>query len=341
MHKKTNYLVFGLIIVVAIGVLYRAEQIAIGAQRGIYTCINSVIPSLYIFMVICIFAINSGLFSNNVIINIISKIVFGKNGSIGAVAILSLFCGYPVGCTLINQMYINKEINKKTATEMVYYCINPGPAFVISVVGMHLYGNKNIGYILLTSVSITAIITARFIKNKNFNHGKQTTEINYRYAMIQSVNASTKNIVIICGWVVLSAAILEMLNVFSALKPLLCLLEVTSGVTAAYENYSIYFVAFLLGFGGLCVILQALSAAKDVSPSFIKILICKLIQGFSTSVFTFILLKLFPQAIQTSKKISLHPSQSGGELFTAISVVAFLISTIIFIHQNLKFSRKL
>ncbi len=344
MLSKINYFVFASVIFIAACTIYFAENVSIGVRKGLLMCVNSVIPSLYIFMIICIFIVTAGLFENNIITDAISRMLFGFKGRIGSISILSLMCGYPVGSSLINQAYVNGKISNKTAKKMVCYCINPGPAFVINTVGLQVYGNKNIGIIILISTTLSSIIAGRVLIINNENEIKKVnidTRINYLDAFINSVRISTKSISQVCGWVIIASAITEIIKGLTILQPLVCMLEVTSGIELAAKQYSVYFSSFLIGFGGISVLMQAKSAASKVNPSFIKMFISKALQGLSSAIITYILLKIFPQTIMANNYNGIALSSDGGNLFSAINVIMFLLFTIVFIHQKTNIGGKL
>ena len=52
MLSKINYFVFASVIFIAACTIYFAENVSIGVRKGLLMCVNSVIPSLYIFMII-------------------------------------------------------------------------------------------------------------------------------------------------------------------------------------------------------------------------------------------------------------------------------------------------
>ncbi len=337
--NKIRYTLTVAVVLIAAGVIYNTDKIAMGIKRGIELCINAVIPSLFLFTVICVFIVNAELFRNNKLMGYISYVIFGVKGEIGAISLLSMICGYPVGGALINELYLKGRITKNCGKSMLKYCINAGPAFIIGVVGNGLYHNISIGVIILISSILSTIISCRIILNNlsiiQLNQ-REEPRVDYLGAFLRAVNVSVKNMGIVCGWVLVSSAITEVISGIKWLKLFSCFLEVTAGVVTAAENYSIYFVAFLIGFGGVSVHLQAMSAANRLAPSYHKILYWKLIQGAMTSAFTFILLKVFPQTINVSAHITnFNPSAERGNIFTSTVTVLFIISTIIFSNQKI------
>ncbi len=340
---KAKYIVTVIVILVSAGVIFLAEDIGKGIINGIELCIHSVIPALFMFSVVSIFIVKAGLFNNNRLIDVISYILFGRKGETGAVSVLSLISGYPVGSAMVNELYVNNKIDQSSALKMLNFCINPGPAFIIGLIGNGIYGSSEIGLILLTASLLSTIICGRInLRNTSNVKIQESTGIDYTSAFLKSVNLSVRNMGIVCGWVLIASAITEILSKTEMLNLLSCFLEVTSGVGIAAKFGSIYLVAFLLGFGGLCVQLQAISTADAIHPKYFNILLWKTIHGLLTSMFTYILLKIFPQTIEVSNVVlQLDIQKDGGNMFSAFVTILFILSTIIFINEKLNKCRKL
>ena len=96
--------------------------------------------------------------------------------------------------------------------------------------------------------------------------------------------------------------ILKLLNIpLSFAKPIMSgIIELTNGVSLitsiATKNISINIVlcAFLLGFGGISVLLQVLSIISKTDLSIKKYIIGKLLQGIIAATYTYILITILP-----------------------------------------------
>lgn len=64
---------------------------------------------------------------------------------------MSMTGGYPVGARTIAQLLEQGRIQPRTARRMLCFCINAGPAFVVSTVGAALYSSVQAGFCLLTA----------------------------------------------------------------------------------------------------------------------------------------------------------------------------------------------
>lgn len=314
--------------------IYYSSEIADGVANGIKVCFNTIIPSLYIFTVLSIFCVNSELFSGKPI-QFISKIL-NASESCGSALFLSLFCGYPIGARLINELYKKKMLNRKTAELLTSISINPGPAFVISAIGVCIYKSKAVGSILFASAVFTPILLALFLR-KHFDCYNVPTNksVNYTNCFLNAVSSANKTLASICGWVILGSVAVTFAENILNCSFIACFLEVSVGVIEA-SKISIYLVSFLIGFGGICVQLQALSAASDIKPRFWLIFIIKLICGVLNATFTYLLLKVFKVSVQTVNINNLDLQSGQTTPLASIMLMLFVITTLTFLQRKLK-----
>ena len=312
-----------------------SEIISNGAKYGIDLCIKSVIPSLYIFTILCLFIIKCEVF-NDPIFSFFTKVLLGVKRDIGIVYFLSLFCGYPIGAMLINELFGIHKISRKDAEKMLLFSTNPGPSFCISSIGAGCYNNVELGLILYLSCIFSSIICIRIYHPKeNQTKNIKQSYVNYKDGFLSSIEGANKAMISICGWVVLSSSIIYILNSLNIDSPLVFAIEVTAGAVFASKKYSIFIVAFLLGFGGLSIHLQILSNANNIKPNYIKILISRIIHGILSMLTMYILLKLFPQELSVSS-IKLIATNENNSIFSAFCLVAFVCTSLIFLQNRIK-----
>lgn len=183
---------------------------------------------------------------------------------------------------------------------------------------------------LLSSITVGVIF--RFWKYRsnstiqNVNHIEREKNIPPRLSSLgsilqASIMSSIKTVVMIGGFVVLFSVIISILNNTGILKllsaiitPLLSLVhipssfasgilsgivELTNGVSIISHipikaiSVSIMVCAFLLGFGGISVLLQVLSITSTSDISIKPYIIGKLMQGCIAALYTYILIQNF------------------------------------------------
>lgn len=248
---------------------------------------------------------------------------------------MGIISGYPTGAKIVVNLRKNGLCTKEEAERMLAFTNNSGPLFILGTVGISLFGNSTIGFLLLFThilASLTVGIIFRFYKYKNSVHNssvfsnnqkEQVDFSNLGEVLGKSIMSGIKTVVMIGGFVVLFSVILSILKssniieiaskiLFPILKAfginnvgfssaILCgIIELTNGVmqvaTIAYRQISINIIiaSFLLGFGGLSVLLQVYSIISKSDISIKCYFIGKLLHGLFACIYTFIFITYFP-----------------------------------------------
>lgn len=260
-----------------------------GAIEGLNLCYNIVIPSLFPFTVFSLIIFESGFFE---------ELNINKNLEELFIFFLSSIGGFPVGAKIINNAYKRKSLSKKNAELMLGYCVSSGPSFIILSLGSQILNNKPIGYILfISNLSANLIIMAILsnFKDKNKTLTKSKSKIkSFSENFVNSTYDAAVSIMVICAYVTLFSTIISVINKMFGENPiknlLLSLLEITNGVTLT-DN--LYFIAFLLGFGGICVHIQILTICSDLKPNYLKFFAFRLIHGTLLVIITKIFISIF------------------------------------------------
>ncbi len=317
------------------------EQCRAGAANGVFLCIQVLIPSLFPFMVLSSFIVCSGMASKVPrCIETLTKGLFGLPKDCFAVILLSVLGGYPVGAKGINTLYCENKINNKQAEQMSMFCVASGPGFIVTFVGCSMLGNRNIGYILLTSQIISFLILgiiARFAAKGSSDYTgefKKNSKTSIGSALITSVSEAIKSCGYMCALVVLFGALCEILLYITEDIPNLswtvALIEITNGIKILAQGYSVLLISAMCGFGGLCVHFQIYALLGEIKISKIKFTIFRVLGALLNTIFTYILLRIFPQTESVFSTIGKsEPAFNKGItgcIFLIICCVVFLIS---------------
>ncbi len=218
--------------------------------------------------------------------------------------LLSFVGGYPVGAKLIDQEISQNRIPPKKGGNMLCFCTNAGPAFIITAVGNGFYNSKSIGLLLFVSHIFSSLMLCILFNEKEKIDIKYTfvkhTKISATDNFVISASEAASSVLTICFYVILFSGINSYVNFFSKkiifLKYASYFLEVTNAVTYS-EN--IYITSFVLGFSGLCVMCQIIAIAKNIDISFLKYLFSRILHGLISTTITFILIKIFNISVTT------------------------------------------
>jgi sporulation integral membrane protein YlbJ len=162
--KKYIVSIFSVIFMITL-VLYSKSNLQ-AAKEGLFLWANNVVPSLFPF-----FVATEILCSTNVI-NVIGKIlekpvkkIFNVPGQ-GAVALcMGIISGYPTGAKIVSNFKENNICTKEEAERLLAFTNNSGPLFIIGTVGISLFGDVKIGYMLLLIHIISCIIVGLIFRN--------------------------------------------------------------------------------------------------------------------------------------------------------------------------------
>lgn len=310
----------------------------IAAKNGLILWANNIVPSLLPFFIATELLSYTNVVSKlGNLLNPIMKPLFHVPG-IGSYALLmGIISGYPTGAKIVVNLRNEGLCTKEEAERMLAFSNNSGPLFILGTVGITLFGNSTIGFLLLFTHILACLsvgIIFRFWKFKNnstsnssfLNKNTNKEEVNFSNLgdiLGKSILSSIKTIVVIGGFVVLFSVILSILknsNVIyilgKCIYPFLKFfgiedfhfatsivsgfLELTNGViqvtSIACKEISINIIlcAFLLGFGGISILLQVYSIIAKSDISIKAYFIGKLLHGALAAFYTFLLITYLP-----------------------------------------------
>lgn len=306
-----------------------------GAILGLKISSNIIIPSLFPFCVICLFIVKSDClrFIENFISHFSLKL-FKLTSNEFFVMIMSFIGGYPVGAKLINNLYKNNQIDKTTATVMMCYCVNAGPAFIIIAVGNCILNSRILGNVLLVSHITGSIIIAfvcRFfikIKSENITIKKNISSVSDVF--VESTADACTTVISICSFVVLFNVVINVINNLNIpffKKIIIPLLEITSGIMSCKN---IYVISMLLAWGGICVHFQLFFAAKDLKINKLYFYISRIAHSLLSFLITHIQLKLLPIHIQTLSN-NINFLNSFTSMSNIYASVFFILSSLVLV----------
>ncbi len=298
-----------------------------GARRGIGYCLNLLIPSLFPFMVLSAYLVKSGTAGSlGRFFAPVTRFLFRLPGSAAAAVFLSFIGGYPVGARAVAALRAQNEITEKEAQRMLCFCVNSGPAFVISSVGCMMLGDLRAGFILFVSQILASLllgIACRFTLREEESGRSSPQKPERAVALVASVSDASRGMVAMCAFVVLFAVLVSLLlasGTASAFSHFLlsigvpraaaeCLLsavlEVTGGcMDAIGAGVPLLLISFIIGWGGLCVHFQVLSAASQIRISRLRFTLFRFLHGVLAAFFTNLFLRFYPTTISVFSSTS-------------------------------------
>ncbi len=317
-----------------------------GISDGIDLCLGTLIPSLLPFMVISSLAVqfNTLGISDRLFSKATNKLLRLPGISVGII-IMSIIGGYPIGGKIIKDLYGQGEITSSQGRRMLLFCVNPGPAFVISSVGFYMLGSKRAGVIMYLSVITSSFIMgilSRFFDNESYvkcETRKDNSAESLSDGIIKSVSSGGKSMLIICTWVILFSGISRLIELFN-LSPginlfLNCVLEVTNGCNLAGGNLSLPVIACIIGFGGVCTHFQVADALRAVNLKYKYFITSRIIHGALSAVICNLFLRFFPVSYNVFSFGTL-PAHEVSTTSSVISIAMLTMCALVMLGDRLK-----
>lgn len=278
-----------------------SKQVKSSIIYGMGLSFTTVIPTLFPFLVFAD-ALSHFMGQNNC--GIIGKAfhnLLGFPPRMASAFILGTLCGFPLGVRMAAKEYHDGNIDKSTLEDICALCASPSPAFIISGVGIGIYGSIEIGILLYLSMLISIFITAFILQKKHGPIINSQDSSRQSFDLIASISSAGITSVAVASYIIFFSSLIGLTkaitgsDVISALASLF--LEVSSAcssissINGFTESLRLCLVAFAIGFSGLSVHLQYYSMLpKDISKS--RFLSKKLLQGILSALILFILLTI-------------------------------------------------
>lgn len=242
-----------------------------GAQQGVDLCLKTVIPSLFPFFLLSILLTGSILGTDLPLLRPIGKLFRIPNGA-ESILVSAILGGYPAGAQCVSEAYHSGQIRKTDAERMLAFCNNAGPAFLFGMVAS-AFPQKWMACSLWGIHLVSAFLVSRL-----FSASTEPMPLNRKapVSLSAAMTSAVKVMACVCGWVILFRVLITFLNRWflwllpmEARTALTGLLELSNGcceLMAIKDLPARYIICSgLLAFGGLCVTMQTLSVAKELS----------------------------------------------------------------------------
>ena len=324
------------------------EQMANSVSDSIEVCLNVIIPSMFVFMVLSSYIIDEGIYKTLISpLYFLLKGILPLNKELFSVFILSLIGGYPTGIKLLRERIAeNKnyhEIYERIAG--VCYCVSP--VFAINIIGYGIYGSGEAGTVVYISNALScfilAIFTAHRIRRITADKDDEMLPKYSPKGLIFSINSASKALIMIC------AVIICFNSVLTVTEHLLTILNIEPPeIIAGFFEISnltkikspspllLPVFSFISSFGGVCVLAQTIAlAGKDFSLKYF--FIGRLICGVLSAFLTYIIMNIWEISVSSSAGLSGYTYIFNQNKLVVLLLI--VMCTIIFIKSEKIFKK--
>ena len=265
--------------------------------------------------------------------------------------LLGLTAGYPTGAKITANLYAAGKLTREQAARLLCFCTAPGYAFAAAYTGSLLLRSERIGLNLFFACALAPLLLgltlSRFAEKPEKSLKSPESAPG---GIVSAVQDGIKATVSLCGFVLVFSMLLAVLHdagIFQYLCGFLSRfgltvplsgalltmgLEITAGVSqCVYWHLPVYFLAFGLGFSGVCIHLQIFSffhkAGLPLSKT--RYVLARFLNGLLSAAF-YLLLSYFLPA-NTSVAVETSPLNTAPMAGSAASSLALIALSVFFL----------
>ena len=293
--------------------LLRPQQCAASVREGIGICVERLIPALFPYLVVSnLFLASGGAQATGRRAGGFMRRVFHVGEAGSAALLLGLTGGYPVGAKTAASLCREGIMGKEDAQRLLCFCNNAGPAFLFGVIGAACYRSAWIGA-ALCGVHFLSALTCGILLRGKAPASDAAPPVKPLPPFSEAFTGAVRD----AGRTMLSISLL--VTVFTVLLGAVrqlfpgnetvyllfsSVLELSSGclsVAASALPWAVKFplTAAVVGWGGVCVHLQTISAISDSGLSAAPYLRAKALQAVVSALLALPLSVLLRPLVQT------------------------------------------
>ena len=344
------------LLLLALLLLRHRTAAATGVVSGIHTCLGTLIPSLFPFILLACLCTNSR--AAQVLFRPLSPVmrhVLRLPACAAPAVLLGLTAGYPTGAKITANLYADGKLTQEQAARLLCFCTAPGYAFAAAYTGSLLLRSERIGLNLFFACTLASLllglILSRFTEKPEKSPKLPESAPG---GIVSAVQDGIKATVSLCGFVIVFSMLLAVLHdagIFQFLCGFLSRfgltvplsgalltmgLEITAGVSqCVYWHLPVYVLAFGLGFSGVCIHLQIFSffhkAGLPLSKT--RYIGARLLNGLLSAVCYLLLSHFFPAnasaAVETAPLSTAPTAGSAASSLALIALSVFFLLTCI------------
>ena len=277
--------------------LLDAAEVRTAVTEGLSLCTRSVIPSLFPFLAVSALLMSLG-FGEWLSGPLSGLMALYRIGGAGASALLlGLVGGYPVGARTAASLVSDGVLSKEEGERLLTFCNNSNPAFLITVLGLGVFGSVRTGMWLwlihILSALLTGLLLARRPRRTKSAARRPAPSmppfrmVRFSSAFVAAVQSALQSMAGICAFVVFFYVLALPLRRIggTAATVLAGMLELFSA-TPRLTNDAAGFVmaAGLAGWGGVSVHCQTMAVLGDSGLSTAPCVAGKAVQGLLSAL---------------------------------------------------------
>lgn len=276
--------------------LMRPKLAAEAVRQGFSLCAGSVLPAMFPFFVLSSAFLGCG--GADAATRVLGRLMgrlFGVSGTGGAAFFLGLVGGYPLGARCVGELVRSGDISREEAERLLGFCSNCGPAFILQVVGLGVFGSLGAGVKLWVIHGIAAVACGVLVRGKRVNFPRKAVVSPPKPAakvLVDAVVSGGMTCVQVTAFISFFLVLLQLWVALTGVDApvVLGFFEMTNGVLALGRSRGDFaLAAALLGWGGWCVHAQTMAVLSGCGVSMRCYFRGKIMQAVISAVLAWIL----------------------------------------------------
>jgi len=281
-----------LAVIIVVFLLWEAPIVRSAVGTGMQLAAGSLVPSLFLFAVVAQLLVRTGLLRPFERLTApVFRLLHLPKASASAF-LLGAAGGYPLGAETVAALHSAGQLSRSEAEEALGFTNNCGIAYVVSVVAPKL-GLTTAETLAFYAIHLLSALAAAILLHAFGGTSDTTAPATadrgkpepFSAALAASVRSAALSMLLLTGFVCVFAVFTALLRQIPISFPAYVggILELSGGIAAltAGEHTT---AAFLIGFGGFCVVCQAAAAASPHKLRLHRYLIGKLLQGVFSAI---------------------------------------------------------
>jgi sporulation integral membrane protein YlbJ len=228
--RKSGYIIIAIVLILTGFMLINPRETVSAASFGFHLWYSTVFPALFPFFVVAELLVTLHFVDIlGVWLEPIMRPLFRLPGCSSLVLVMGFTSGFPVGALLTKRLYDRKMLTADEAERLVSFTNNSSPLFIVGAVGVGMFGNPVIGYLLAAGHYLSNLLLGflwRFkpqpktISKQNqpqqINPSNQTENdiefIGIGKILGNAINTGLNNILAVGGFIVVFSVLTRMLS---------------------------------------------------------------------------------------------------------------------------------
>ena len=152
MSKYSRYLFTAVILILTAFMLINPRETVAASSFGFQLWYSTVFPALFPFFIAADLLVNLRFARIlGLLLEPVMRPIFNLPGCSSLVVVMGFTSGFPVGAILTRNLYEKQMLTADEAERLVSFTNNSSPLFIVGAIGVGMFGNPQVGYLLATA----------------------------------------------------------------------------------------------------------------------------------------------------------------------------------------------